>query len=201
VARDPNLVRLRVGRKNIGELPRRELETLSLRNDQPWTAKIEAAVNSTFQKLKCNTSAMRLLAVRPYFACELRDRLVSKGFDLPLSERTVQQLVADGWIDEARQAAQLADELRRRGLSDTMIRRRMASKGLQPSLINSTVEGATGERRVELLALARQRLNAMKGIPRLAAARRLFAYLSRRGHEGANIRAALKQLDLPVSEE
>lgn len=195
---DPNLVRLRVGRRKIADIPHRQADALGLRSEQAWTASLQASVAALVEQMKCRTQAMKLLAARPRFGGELRDKLVAKGFPPAVAEATVAELVADGWINEEQQAEALASELHRRGLSASMVRRRLADKGLDARKIGRALNS---QATTDLTEIARKRLATMKGVRREAAARRLYAYLARRGHDADAIQAALKSLRLPIADE
>jgi len=61
--------------------------------------------------------AYRLLARRAYSEQELTDKLLTKGFTEAAVTRTIARLKAQGYLDDARLAADHAERLRERGLS------------------------------------------------------------------------------------
>ncbi len=197
LSRDPNMVTLRVGGKKIGDLLRRDAERLKLADGQGWTETIASKVSTLVEETRCRKEALKLLAARSRFASELGERLERKGFESRLARKVAKEMVDQGWIDERTQAASLAELLRRKGHSETMVRRKLERSGACEEAIQWSLRSTTG---VDdgLLLVAERRLRTLRTSPRKVAARRLFGYLARRGHEEQDIVETLQRLGLPT---
>jgi len=79
--------------------------------------------------------AYRLLARRAYSKQELTDKLLAKGFTEAAVTRTVERLTAQGYLDDARLAADQAERLRERGFGPEAIKAKLAQKGLSSETV------------------------------------------------------------------
>jgi regulatory protein len=126
--------------------------------------------------------AYRLLAQRAYSEQELTDKLVAKGFTAVVVTRTVARLKIQGYLDDARLAADQAERWRARGFGSEGIRAKLAQKGLSADSIEQTLE--TSEENQDLdsarrLLASRFSADALKE-PQTHA--RAFRLLLRRGY-------------------
>ena len=126
--------------------------------------------------------AYRLLAQRAYSEQELTDKLLAKGFTAVVVTRTVARLKIQGYLDDARLAADQAERLRSRGFGSEGIRAKLSQKGLSADLIEQTLE--TSEENQDLdsaqrLLASRFSADALKE-PQTHA--RAFRLLLRRGY-------------------
>jgi regulatory protein len=74
--------------------------------------------------------AYGLLTRRAYSEQELTNKLLAKGFTEAVVTRTVERLTAQGYLDDARLAADQAERLRERGFGAEAIKAKLAQKGL-----------------------------------------------------------------------
>jgi regulatory protein len=126
--------------------------------------------------------AYRLLAQRAYSEQELTDKLVAKGFTAVAVTRTVARLKTQGYLDDARLAADQAERLRSRGFGSEGIRAKLTQKGLPPETVAQTLE-TSGESQdlnsAQRLLASRFSADALKE-PQTHA--RAFRLLLRRGY-------------------
>lgn len=79
--------------------------------------------------------AYRLLARRAYSEQELANKLLATGFTEAAVTRTVERLTAQGYLDDARLAADQAERLRERGFGSEAIKAKLAHKGLSSEIV------------------------------------------------------------------
>ncbi len=126
--------------------------------------------------------AYRLLARRAYSEQELADKLLSKGFTAVAVTRTVARLKTQGYLDDARLAADQAERLRSRGFGSEGIRAKLGQKGLSSDFVEQTLN-TNGENQdlesARRLLASRFSADALKE-PQIHA--RAFRLLLRRGY-------------------
>jgi regulatory protein len=126
--------------------------------------------------------AYRLLARRAYSEQELTDKLLAKGFTESAVTRTVERLIAQGYLDDARLAADQEERLRERGFGPEAIKAKLAQKGLLSETVR--VAGALSHKAEEMesarrLLASRFSADALKQPQTYA---RAFRLLLRRGY-------------------
>lgn len=126
--------------------------------------------------------AYRLLARRAYSEQELADKLLAKGFTAAAVTRMVARLKTQGYLDDARLAADQVERLRSRGFGSEGIRTKLAQKGLSFDTIGQTLD-TSGERQeldsAKRLLASRFSADALKEPQTYA---RAFRLLLRRGY-------------------
>ena len=143
---------------------------------------------------KARRLAMSLLARRDFSVTALRHRLVRRGVHPDAAEAIVQELAAEGWVDDARLARSLVDQAIDQG--------KATKPALCPILAKHQIDPATSELVIaETLRmtdqqhiateLARKRLATMTEADDVTRSRRLFGYLARRGFDEHVIREAM----------
>ena len=133
---------------------------------------------------EARTAALRLLKFRPRSEAELRSRLVEKGFAEAAAQTVVEDLKRTGLVGDERFARYFAvGQASRKPVGRRLLMSKLRSKGIEPRLAEEAVQAATGGKPELELAreAASRRAPALEGLPREAAQRRLFGYLSRRG--------------------
>jgi regulatory protein len=126
--------------------------------------------------------AYRLLARRAYSEQELTEKLLAKGFVEAAVARTIARLKTQGYLNDARLAADQAERLRSRGFGSEGIRAKLAQKGLSADTVAQTLE--TSEENQDLdsaqrLLASRFSADALKQSQTHA---RAFRLLLRRGY-------------------
>src|SRR5262249_26461593 len=93
---------------------------------------LQSAIRDRQSSLTPLDYAYRLLARRAYSEQELTDKLLAKGFTAAAGARTVARLKTQGYLDDARLAADQAERLRACGFGAEGIKAKLAQKGLPP---------------------------------------------------------------------
>jgi len=100
----------------------------------------QSAIRNPQSSLTPLDYAYRLLARRAYSEQELTDKLIARGFTALAVARTVDRLKTQGYLDDARLAADQAERLRSRGFGSEGIRAKLTQKGLSSDSIGQTLE-------------------------------------------------------------
>jgi regulatory protein len=140
--------------------------------------------------------ALRLLGVRDRSRREIELRLLRAGFELEEVHGTIERLAAAGLIDDERFARALAQhelQVRRKGGRAALVA--LLSRGVARDVAKRAIEEVGGDDDSRLDELARSRARRLTALEPAVAARRLQAYLVRRGYEPAQAaRAAARAL-------
>ncbi len=148
--------------------------------------------------------ALRLLSVRARSAHELAERL-RRGADERLVGQVVAELQQAGLVDDARFALEWVRTRREsRGLGRARLRHELARKGVAPELVDRALQHASADEESLAVEVARRRAAAYAGQAPQVAARRLAAYLARRGFGPAVVAKALRAVGVgcaPSEEE
>jgi len=141
--------------------------------------------------------ALRLLGHRERATREFSERLGTR-FSAPVVARLVTEMTALGYLDDGRMAAQLAWEFTtRRHHAPARLRRELARRGLPESTWDKALAPYSDPERVAATALEATRACLKGRIPDpddTGAARRLAAYLERRGFASGIIRDIVWQI-------
>ena len=157
---------------------------------------------------------MRLLGRRAYSRGEVIQRLIDRGHDKSIATHIADELETDRWIDDAAYARAivheatrtkpagrrlLLDKLKSRRI-DAELAQRVAEESASPASPTLRV-GSAGSARATTefdaaLALARKRLDTMRGLSAATIQRRLAALLARRGFEEDAIQAVIERLPI-----
>ena len=143
--------------------------------------------------------ALSLLTARQYTARNLRRKLVQKGFAADDADATIDRLIANGLLDDARYAAAFArGKLLGPGASKRRIRQQLYQRGIQNDVADAAIEGVIEDEAVDLEAVvekdARKKLASLGGLEAPVIRRRLYAHLARRGYNIDEINAVMKRL-------
>jgi regulatory protein len=142
----------------------------------------QSAIHNPQSALPPLDYAYRLLARRAYSEQELAEKLSAKGFTAGAVTRTIARLQTQGYLDDARLAADQAERLRARGFGPEGIRTKLAQKGLPSETIEHTLEAGGGDeelRSARRLLASRFSTDALKESQTRA---RAFRLLLRRGY-------------------
>jgi regulatory protein len=139
--------------------------------------------------------ALRLLATRSHFRAELARKLAQRGFDEADVRAALDELAGQGYLDDARTAAELVAERReRQGWGRTRLRAELVRRGAPTAAIAAALAGIGGDEDLELARLAAARWSrrgAVQSGPQRAAA--LGRHLARKGFSQRAILAVLEQ--------
>ncbi len=100
-------------------------------------------------KREIRERALRLLARREYGKRELRGRLMAKGGDAATTDGVIAELASRGLVSDRRFTEALVRSRRERGYGPVRIRTELQAKGIDPALIEESVD----ERDPEWLAV------------------------------------------------
>lgn len=143
--------------------------------------------------------ALDLLAVRARASRDLRVRLRRAGATDPDISWTVDRLVAQGFVDDASYARQVA---RSKALSGGVSKRKVISalrqKGVSAEVaaeaINATLAEVDLDEYGAALAAAQKRVRALASLDPAKRRQRLYAFLARRGYESDVVRRVLSEV-------
>ena len=139
--------------------------------------------------------ALRALGARAMSTGGLLKRLQKKGLERHEAQAVVERVASAGYLDDTSFARVRIERLRERGqYGDRAIRQRLVQDGVPNAVIDEALsESALDDPADLMLQAARERASRLRGLDRVVAERRLSSYLQRRGHSGAEIRAAVRQ--------
>ncbi len=200
----PGLVELEIDGVVAGVLPKAEIDldeiVTGLRSDDPRVIAARRAIDIR----NTRTMALDLLANRGHAAAELVTKLQKRNVSDQVAHVVIEELLEDGWLDDAAFARERISAWRAEGKSDADCRRRLSQAGVSNALITSaliaseSVESSPSpEQDAANESLARIRRSI--GGSDAADLRKIAARMSRRGFELDTIRAALRQSDLDES--
>jgi regulatory protein len=143
--------------------------------------------------------ALNLLTARQYTARNLRRKLVQKGFSANDVDATIDRLIANGLLDDARYAAAFArGKLLGPGASKRRIRQQLYQRGIPNDVSDAAIATVIEDESVDLEAViekdARKKLSSLAGLELPIIKRRLYSHLARRGYDIDEINAVMKKV-------
>jgi regulatory protein len=140
--------------------------------------------------------ALQALGARPRSEREI-DALLSRKFQPEIVRSTCARLREEGLLDDARFARMWAESRARgRGFGPLRIRRELSAKGITSESVEDAVAGAIEDESEAARAAARVRIRRYEGLPAGVAARRMSAWLGRRGYSARAVAAALQTVGI-----
>jgi regulatory protein len=175
------------------------IERLGLRLGTPYSEAlanritIEAAALHTFDR------AVAMLAARPRAARDLERVLVRKGEPAEHAAAAVQRLIALGILDDAQFARQfIRAKISGAGLSRRRLQSELWRRGVPREVIVGALAEVIAEDEVDedaqIAGVAAKKLRTLRTADPVAARRRLYAFLARRGYDSAAIRRVMDSL-------
>ncbi len=152
-------------------------------------------------KNKCYNAAMHYLELRDRSEQEMRLHLSSKYKNSgAIIERTIARLKRNGFLDD-RSFARLwvSDRVAHKPESRSLIKRELLQKGISKEIADEAIEGIDDAACAYLVGLKKARL--MENLDYPTFARRLAAFLSRRGYNMETVRSTINRLWHEVSEK
>ena len=130
---------------------------------------------------------LRRLTLAARTRAELADDLVERGFELEVIDRVLDRFEEVGLIDDAAFAgAWVASRHRTRGAARSVLRQELRNKGVDDELAEAALATITAEDElIRARALIERKLVSLRCDDREQSARRLAAYLRRRGYGGS----------------
>lgn len=174
------------------------------------------ALGADAAALKTYDRALRLLAARGRSIRELRRRLLlAKEPEIHI-DAAIERLQAIGALDDEEYARQVArSQMVGRGYAPRRIKQDLARRGVARDIADRAIEMVTSEDAapgsfgaeagVDLTEtmerLARKKLRSLAALDPETRARRLYAFLARRGYDSDDIRRVLARLESAESDE
>lgn len=146
--------------------------------------------------------ALRLLGVRARSRRELEDRLLRAGFEPTEVEEAIDGLEAAGLVDDERLAQAVVDHaVNRRLAGRRAVVSALRTHRVDPDLVERALEEADQTEAERVHELAARRAERLRGLAPEVAARRLVAFLVRRGYgPGLSREAASRALTIDPQE-
>jgi regulatory protein len=143
--------------------------------------------------------ALDLLAVRSRASGELATRLKQRGAVAADVGWVIERLTAQGYLDDAAWARQLAESRAvARGASRRAIRNELQRKGISPEVARTAIEDVDEQVGLDeqgtATAIAHRRLRSLQSVDVPTRRRRLYAFLARRGYEPDVINTAIRNV-------
>jgi regulatory protein len=143
--------------------------------------------------------ALGMLAAHGRSAKELQRRLLMRGARAEHADAAVARLVEAGFLDDAEFARQVArSRVAGRGDSRRRVAQVLAQKGVARDVVDEAVAEVFADEAVDEEALveaaARKRVRTLGAVDAATQRRRLYAFLARRGHDGAAIRRVMDRV-------
>ena len=143
--------------------------------------------------------ALDMLEARARGVVELRRLLIRKGEPEADVDAAIERLRANGLLDDANFARQLArSKALGAGLSRRRIAQELAKRGVDRAVSSEAIEDVFESEEVDeeasLDRVARKKLRTMSKLDDDTRRRRLFAFLARRGYESEDIQRVVRSL-------
>ncbi len=126
--------------------------------------------------------AYRLLGQRAYSTHDLAAKMRGKGFTPQVVEQAVERLTTQGYLNDAKLAADMTSRLQARGYGPAGIKQKLVQKGLDRDLVEHTIGARESDRDLDAarkLVASRFPADALQQV-RIHA--RAFRLLLRRGY-------------------
>jgi regulatory protein len=172
------------------------LDRLHLRVGLPMNDELGAAVEEAAAVLKTYDRALGLLAFQARSARDLRTRLLRKGEPAANVDAAVERLVANGLLNDADYARQLArSRVLGQGASRRRVQQEMFKHGVARDVGDEAIAEVFEDEAVDegelVERVARKKMRAFAKLDPETRRRRLYAFLARRGYESDAIRRAM----------
>ena len=173
------------------------IDQLKLRVGGVVDAAGEAALEGAAAGLQTYDRALNLLAFQARSARDLRRRLVQKGEPAEHVDRAIERLTAQGLLDDAQFARQLArSKVASQGASRRRLQQEMFKRGVAREVADEAIAEVYEDEQVDegvlVEEMARKKVRSLARLDPEARRRRLYAFLARRGYEGEAIRRAMR---------
>jgi regulatory protein len=182
------------------------LERLQLRVGMALTDTLDAAIHDAAAALQTYDRALNLLAFQARSARDLRRRLVQKGESESHVDAAIARLTANGLLDDADYARQLArSKVASQGASRRRLQQEMFRRGVAREVGDEAIAEVFDDEAVDesemIERVARKKLRSLARLDPDARRRRLYAFLARRGYESDDIRRVLQAVLEPGEAE
>jgi SOS response regulatory protein OraA/RecX len=200
LASDPTRRRILVETRIAATLPDHEVDRLGIRVGTPWTAALAAKVAEAVALAKARTKALMVLGQRACTHGEMMARLTKAKCEPGIARAVADELVEQGWIDDAKIADDAARMLTQHMVSLDAIAAKLQARHLTDEMAEGAAAGALAEvDPVEKAAsFIRKKLGSKRGKPGERDVRRILAGLSRKGFQADDVKAAFRRLGIDL---
>lgn len=139
---DTNLRDIYVQGKFAMTLSLAMVETLQLSVEQEWTIGTTDTAEHCHALEASREMAIKLISRRTWGSNELKSRLIKRGTEAQIAERTVEQLIEDGWLNDHAFACALIRQWLRK---EPAGRRWLMQKLYEKEVANDIAQGALHE--------------------------------------------------------
>lgn len=196
---DPNVQRIKVGGRIVARLSGRDVEQLNLEPGQEWTDELAERVAHQVARAKARKTALNALGRRSLSRGQLIERLQRRGHDADAAASVADELEADGWLDDAAYARELAESLCRsqpasqRLIVHKLVQRKF-SRDLAERVAAEVLEGTDAVE--QAMEFAEKRYRSMQSLSPAVAVRRIAGALARRGFDHSTTREVIARLGI-----
>jgi regulatory protein len=183
--RHPGQVELRAAGRAIGTLSPASITSLGLRGGESLTPDLAERVAHRMALERSYKAAGNALARRPMTSSELRERLERRGFDPAIIDETLDGLAREGLVNDADVArAIVRHSVSHGGAGATLLESKLAAKGVDTDTARRVLDEELADADAGAEVAARHRIRSIPhDLSIEAKARRLYAYLARRGFD------------------
>lgn len=150
---------------------------------------------AALQAADCYEAALTMLDQAAQTSGNLRLKLVRKGFVSPAADASVDRLVENGLVDDARYAQRVAQSQLGKAVGAYAVRRKLQAKRLPEDAIDAVMEDFDGEQQAQACRQAAEKLwRKYASLPPREGRAKLSQALARRGFGWESIRGAVEAL-------
>jgi regulatory protein len=168
------------------------IDRLRLAHGKALDQRLELEITRETMVLDVFDRALDMLALTARSSKDLRQRLVRKGASPEIVDIAIERLQQAGLLDDASFARQFA---RSKALGSGLSRRRLVQelsrKGVSRELSSEAVDSVFEDEQIDeaenIERVARKKLRSLAKLEPRVRARRLFAFLARRGYDSDDI--------------
>lgn len=197
--RDPMLVVVKSGRRTLGKVRGTDVQSLRLDIGSPITESLLAALDAAERAAEARTYAINAVSHRAMSTRTLIGKLKRRDVDESTASSIASDLAAKGILDDAAYAESVAHgELARKPAGKSFLVAKLRSRGVDDKTARAAADHAVSDpnynAREQALTLARKKARSLTRLADpLAAKRRLYAQLARRGFDPETCAWATKQ--------
>ena len=197
--RDPMLVVVKSGRRTIGTIRGTDVQSLRIDLGAPVTESLLAALDSAERAAEARKYAINAVSHRAMSTRTLIGKLKRRDVDASTASSIADDLTAKGILDDAAYAETVArGELARKPAAKSFLIAKLRSRGVDDKTARAAADHAVSDptynAREQALTLARKKARSLTRLADpLAAKRRLYAQLARRGFDPETCAWATKQ--------
>ncbi len=193
--RDPNRVSIYLDGRFIFGLNATIAEEHGLRVGQSLSVAEVTAIREREEVNKAVDKALAFLTSRPRSIREVRDRLKEKEIPPDTIDAVVTRLEGWGYVgDEGFARYWIENRGANQPRGKRLLRQELWRKGVERETVDQVLDELEVDEAGGALALARKRLNQLRGYDEQTQRRRLAAFLQRRGYDWPTVKGALDTL-------